>query len=54
MADSLLEVRHLKKYFKTNSGMLHAVDDINFNLQEGRSLGLVRVFIRTNSETRIE
>jgi len=41
MADSLLEVRHLKKYFKTNSGMLHAVDDINFNLQEGRTLGLV-------------
>ena len=24
----LLEVKHLKKYFKTASGLLHAVDDV--------------------------
>ena len=41
MAENILEVRHLKKYFKTGSGMLHAVDDISFDLQEGRTLGLV-------------
>ncbi len=41
MADSILEVRNLKKYFKTNNGMLHAVDDISFDLQAGRTLGLV-------------
>ncbi len=41
MAESILEVRNLKKYFKTNSGMLHAVDDISFDLQAGRTLGLV-------------
>ena len=32
----LLEVRHLKKYFKTGGGMLHAVDDVSFALDEGK------------------
>lgn len=41
MAEKLLQVRHLKKYFKTNSGMLHAVDDISFDLEAGKTLGLV-------------
>ena len=41
MADNILEVRHLKKYFKTKSGMLHAVDDVNFSIQRGETLGLV-------------
>ncbi len=39
---ALLEVRELKKYFKTRNGaMLHAVDDINFTLEEGKTLGVV-------------
>ena len=37
----LLEVQHLKKYFSTPKGMLHAVDDINFSLEEGKTLGIV-------------
>ena len=37
----LLEVRHLKKYFKTGGGMLHAVDDVSFALDEGKTLGVV-------------
>ena len=41
MADNILEVKHLKKYFKTNRGMLHAVDDINFTLERGKTLGIV-------------
>ena len=41
MADNILEVRHLKKYFKTGRGMLHAVDDVNFTIQKGHTLGLV-------------
>lgn len=41
MADTILEVKHLKKYFKTGRGMLHAVDDINFTLERGKTLGLV-------------
>ena len=37
----LLKVEHLKKYFNTPSGVLHAVDDINFTLDEGKTLGIV-------------
>ncbi len=36
-----VEVRHLKKYFKTPSGMLHAVDDVNFSIEKGHTLGVV-------------
>jgi peptide/nickel transport system ATP-binding protein len=38
---ALLEVRDLKKYFRTPSGMLHAVDGINFTLDKGKTLGVV-------------
>lgn len=37
----LLEVKNLKKYFKTPKGMLHAVDNVSFSLEEGRTLGIV-------------
>lgn len=39
--NTILEVKHLKKYFKTSRGMLHAVDDINFTIEKGKTLGLV-------------
>ena len=39
--ENLLEVRDLKKYFKTKRGMLHAVDGINFAIPKGQTLGLV-------------
>ena len=38
---SQLEVRGLKKYFKTAGGMLHAVDGVSFALDEGKTLGVV-------------
>ncbi len=38
---NMLEVRNLKKYFKTPRGMLHAVDGVNFNIQKGQTLGVV-------------
>ena len=41
MSDKLLEVSHLKKYFKTPGGMLHAVDDVSFSLGRGETLGVV-------------
>lgn len=41
MSDVLLQVKNLKKYFKTPQGMLHAVDGVNFNLERGKTLGLV-------------
>ncbi len=41
MASPLLEVKGLKKYFKTPRGMLHAVDDVNFIIEKGKTLGVV-------------
>lgn len=41
MAETILEVKHLKKYFNTPRGMLHAVDDVNFSLERGKTLGIV-------------
>lgn len=41
MADIILQVEGLKKYFKTNKGMLHAVDDISFTIERGKTLGVV-------------
>ncbi len=37
----LLRVEHLKKYFKTPGGLLHAVDDVSFTIDAGRTLGVV-------------
>jgi oligopeptide/dipeptide ABC transporter ATP-binding protein len=37
----LLEVNHLKKYFATKKGSLHAVDDVSFVVNEGKTLGVV-------------
>jgi len=37
----LIEVQHLKKFFKTAKGELHAVDDLNFSIRKGTTLGVV-------------
>jgi len=37
----LIEVKNLKKYFKTPGGQLHAVDDVSFVIPEGQTLGVV-------------
>ena len=36
-----LEVRGLKKYFPTPSGMLHAVDGVDFSVEKGKTIGVV-------------
>jgi len=41
MSEIILEVKQLKKYFDTPKGQLHAVDDINFSIEKGKTLGLV-------------
>ncbi|MET3289451.1 UNVERIFIED_CONTAM: peptide/nickel transport system ATP-binding protein [Brevibacillus sp. OAP136] len=41
MADNILEVRNLKKHFKSKNGTLHAVDDVSFSIKRGETLGLV-------------
>jgi peptide/nickel transport system ATP-binding protein len=37
----MIEVKHLKKYFKVPSGELHAVDDVSFTINKGETLGVV-------------
>lgn len=38
---ALLEIEHLKKYFSTPRGMVHAVDDVSFTIDQGETMGLV-------------
>lgn len=37
----IVEVEHLKKYFPTGRGTVHAVDDVSFSIEQGTTLGLV-------------
>ena len=37
----VIEVQNLKKYFPTPRGMLHAVDDVTFTIEKGKTLGVV-------------
>ena len=39
--EDLIQVKNLKKYFKTPRGNLHAVDDISFSLGRCKTLGVV-------------
>lgn len=41
MTDILVSVQHVKKYFNTKGGLLHAVDDISLDIPRGTTLGLV-------------
>ena len=41
MADYILEVKNLTKYFKSPRGMVHAVDDVTFSIEQGKTLGIV-------------
>lgn len=38
---ALLEVNHLKKYFQVGAGTNHAVDDVTFKIEKGRTMGVV-------------
>ena len=39
--EPLLRVEHLKKYFNTPRGKLHAVDNVNLSINRGETLGVV-------------
>ena len=39
--EPILVVNNLKKYFSTKKGLLHAVDDVSFTIDEGKTLGVV-------------
>ena len=36
-----VEIKNLKKYFNVSRGQLHAVDDISFKIDEGKTMGVV-------------
>jgi peptide/nickel transport system ATP-binding protein len=38
---SLLEVRDLKTSFRTDDGIVHAVDGVSFSIEKGKTLGIV-------------
>lgn len=41
MEEILIRTNHLVKYYKTPRGTLHAVDDVNISIRNGKTLGLV-------------
>lgn len=38
---AVLAVKHLKKYFESPRGMLHAVDDVSLSIEKGQTMGVV-------------
>lgn len=41
MPEKLLEIKKLTKHFPTKAGLLHAVDEVDFHIFRGETLGLV-------------
>ena len=41
MEQPLIQAIDLKKYFRTRKGNLHAVDNVNFTIRKGKTLGVV-------------
>ena len=41
MGNFLLNVKDLETQFQTREGVVHAVNGVSFNLQEGETLGVV-------------
>ena len=41
MSETLIEAIELKKYFKSPKGMVHAVDNVSFQIEKGKTLGVV-------------
>ena len=37
---NLLEIKNLKKYFPLPAEKLHAVDNVNLNIEKGKTIGL--------------
>jgi len=41
MSEQYLEIKNLRKYFQTPGGSLHAVDDVSFVVEKGKTIGIV-------------
>ena len=39
--DHLLEIKHLMTFFKTRNGIVKAVNDVSYTLDEGKTIGIV-------------
>lgn len=51
MSEPLLRVEGLTKHFSTKKGLLHAVDNVSFTIDKGRTLGMVGESGRGKSTT---
>jgi ABC-type dipeptide/oligopeptide/nickel transport system ATPase component len=40
-ANNILEVRNLRTYFDLDEGVLKAVDDVDFSIKKGKTLGII-------------
>ena len=38
---ALVEIKHLKKYYNTPRGLLHAIDDVTMDIEKGKTIGIV-------------
>lgn len=41
MSNTVIDIKNLRTYFHTDEGVVRAVDDISFRVDEGRTLGIV-------------
>lgn len=41
MGEKILEVHNLKTYFRTEAGLVKAVNDVSFSIEKGKTLGIV-------------
>ncbi|MDO4297680.1 MAG: ABC transporter ATP-binding protein [Lachnospiraceae bacterium] len=41
MGEKILDVQHLKTYFRTDAGLTKAVNDVSFSVEKGKTLGIV-------------
>ena len=41
MAEKILQVKNLKTYFHTQAGLVKAVNDVSFDVEKGKTLGIV-------------
>ncbi len=42
MSEKLLEVKNLKTYFYTDEGVVKSVDDVSFDVEKGKTLGILK------------